>query len=241
MKDRFAARYICYIAAAALLLSLIPLRLAGLDHPLIQLAAVVLSSVLIWTGGYFCCTSDASDRAVMKKHLAVIFALYVILLVNFTIFDGHFGRIAEGGTSSLSFSEYFAQRVNLVPFRMIYRQTKALIAGNYLPKYFIVNVIGNLAAFAPFAFFLPLFFRKCRKFIVFFAVLSAIIIALETCQILTRVGSFDVDDYILNMLGATILFGLLATRRGRKIKERITDPRNNKTIDRSQNEKDHTL
>ncbi len=233
MKDRSAARHVCYITAAVLLLSLIPLRFAELDHPLIQLAAVVLASLLIWTGGYFRCTSGAGDKSVMKKHLAVIFVLYVMLLVNFTIFDGHFGRIAGDEMSSVSFSEYFAQRGNLIPFRMIYRQTKALIAGTYLPKHFIVNVIGNLAAFAPFSFFLPLFFKKCRKFIVFFAILSAIILSVETCQILTRAGSFDVDDYILNMLGAAILFGLLATRRGNRIKERITDPQNKKTIDRS--------
>ncbi len=53
---------------------------------------------------------------------------------------------------------------------MIYRQTKALIAGNYLPRHFIVNVAGNLAAFAPFALFLPVCFKKCRRFGVFFVV-----------------------------------------------------------------------
>jgi len=209
------------------------LRARELDSPLVQLAVLIVSSVLIYAGGVFMCRGTADPVRVMKRHLAAIFVLYLALLVNFTIFDGHFGRVSDGGEAGIPFSEYFSRRVNLVPFRMIYRQTKALVAGNYLPRHFVVNVIGNLAAFAPFALFLPVFFKKCRRFGVFFVVLSAIILAVETCQLLTRVGSFDVDDYILNMLGAALLFGLLATKRGKKIRERMLDPLNKYTNNRS--------
>ena len=222
-----------YALAALTLASAAFLRARDLDSPLIQLAALTVSSVFIYAGGVFICRGASDPERIMKRHVAAIFALYLVLLVNFTIFDGHFGRMPEERLSEATFAEYFRERGNLVPFRMIYRETKALIAGNYLPRHFIVNVLGNLAAFAPFALFLPLLFKKCEKFGVFFAVLSAVILAVETCQLLTRAGSFDVDDYILNMLGAAILFGLFATKRGKKIKERILDPLNKNTKNRT--------
>ena len=232
-RSSSAPSAVCYALAAAALVAAVFLRARELDSPLVQLAVLIVSSVLIYAGGVFMCRGTADPVRVMKRHLAAIFVLYLALLVNFTIFDGHFGRVSDGGEAGIPFSEYFSRRVNLVPFRMIYRQTKALVAGNYLPRHFVVNVIGNLAAFAPFALFLPVFFKKCRRFGVFFVVLSAIILAVETCQLLTRVGSFDVDDYILNMLGAALLFGLLATKRGKKIRERMLDPLNKYTNNRS--------
>ena len=67
----------------------------------------------------------------------------------------------------------------------------------------------------------------------YFSATSAAILAVEICQLLLRVGSFDVDDYILNILGALILFGILATKAGKKLKARIMDPPNKYSKNRS--------
>ncbi len=205
----------------------------GYVSALIQLAALTAASVFIWLGGAAYCRGAEKPDTIMRRHVAVIFALYLALLVNFTFFDGNFGRAAEERFSSMSLSEYFEQRGNLVPFRTVSRMTKALIAGNYNASHYAVNIAGNLAAFAPFALFLPLLFKKCGKLVVFFAATSAAILAVEICQLLLRVGSFDVDDYILNILGALILFGILATKAGKKLKARIMDPPNKYSKNRS--------
>ena len=143
-----------------------------------------------------------------------MFALYLALLRYLTVFSKRFGRSAWRDTT---LAEYFGMRGNLVPFRTVSREIKALSAGNYPLRTFIINTLGNLAAFAPFALFMPILNRRCRKFPVFFAVTSAAIIAVEAVQLFARVGSFDVDDYILNIAGASLLFLLLTPLR-RKFK-----------------------
>ena len=225
-----APSVLCYALAALTLASLLFLRGRGIDLPTIQLAVLIVSSAFIYAGGVFLCRRSPDEEKIMRRHVAVIFALYILLLVNFTFFDGSFGR--NGSIlSSASFSEYFRMRGNVVPFRMIYRQTKALIAGNYSLKNYLVNIAGNVAAFAPFAVFLPLLFKKCAKLRHFLPVVTLIIFSVEAIQIALRVGSFDVDDYILNISGALILFALLSTKTGKKITRRILRPHGDKNTE----------
>jgi len=64
--------------------------------------------------------------------------------------------------------------------------------------------LGNFVAFIPFGIVTPLLFR-CNfiRFIILF-ILS--ITVLETLQMLSRLGAFDIDDIIINTLGAAIGF-----------------------------------
>lgn len=212
----------CFSAAALIVLTSAVLRAMNLDPPALQLALALAISVFIYLGGAAVSKSSADPGRVMRRTVAAIFAVYLLITLNFTIFDGHFGRVPV--FSDLTLSEYFELRGNVVPFRMISREIKALSAGRYEFKYFIMNVLGNLAAFAPTALFLPLLSKKCRRFGIFFAAASAIVITVELSQLFLRVGSIDVDDYILNMLGAVILFAVLSTKGGRRLTARIIDP-----------------
>ena len=63
---------------------------------------------------------------------------------------------------------------------------------------------GNFLAFIPFGMIIPLLFRcSFRRFITLF-ILS--ITALETLQMLSRLGAFDINDIIINSLGAAVGF-----------------------------------
>ncbi|MDQ0270990.1 VanZ family protein [Cytobacillus purgationiresistens] len=63
---------------------------------------------------------------------------------------------------------------------------------------------GNFLAFIPFGMIIPLLFRcSFRRFITFF-ILSITI--LETLQMLSRLGAFDINDIIINSLGAAVGF-----------------------------------
>jgi glycopeptide antibiotics resistance protein len=70
------------------------------------------------------------------------------------------------------------------------------------------NFFGNIAAFIPFGFLLPLM----RKKLTFSNVLLCSLLfslAVEITQLLFRVGAFDVDDIILNALGGGIGYFLV--------------------------------
>ena len=63
------------------------------------------------------------------------------------------------------------------------------------------NLLGNIIPFIPFGFLLPFAYKKFSSMIgVFFTGLASILI-IEIFQFLTKLGSFDVDDIILNMIG----------------------------------------
>jgi glycopeptide antibiotics resistance protein len=67
-----------------------------------------------------------------------------------------------------------------------------------------INILGNIAAFMPFGFMLPLLSVKYRSFI-YVALLGILFsLAVEGLQMLMKVGIFDVDDILLNGLGVIL-------------------------------------
>jgi len=95
---------------------------------------------------------------------------------------------------------------NFVPFETILRYI------NY-SQYFnleiiIINLLGNLLIFTPMGFLLPLLSKRFRKAWAVICVGFLSSLAVETIQFIFTVGSADIDDLILNTLGAW--FGYLA-------------------------------
>ena len=83
-----------------------------------------------------------------------------------------------------------------------------------------VHKFGNVIIFMPFGFFLPMA-SKYRSF--FAAVFYSFTLSLcvETFQLLTKVGSFDVDDLLLNTIGGVagyIIFVICAAVRRRHVR-----------------------
>ena len=66
------------------------------------------------------------------------------------------------------------------------------------------NIFGNVIGFLPFGFILPVIFRRMNSG--FLICISGFILSLtvEVIQLVTKVGCFDVDDMILNTLGAAL-------------------------------------
>lgn len=126
----------------------------------------------------------------------VFFLLYLALLVYFLFFAESFGRTDPSR---------FGYAYNLVPFKEIMR---FWIYREKLGMYTVIlNIAGNIAAFMPFGFFLPIISRKSRKWYNTTAIGFCFSFFVETIQLVFRVGSFDVDDIILNTTGA--VFGYL--------------------------------
>jgi glycopeptide antibiotics resistance protein len=66
------------------------------------------------------------------------------------------------------------------------------------------NLLGNLLPFLLMGIFLPVLFEKMRRFGWFVLTQYCVITVFETIQLVTTTGSFDVDDILLNLVGAVI-------------------------------------
>ena len=72
------------------------------------------------------------------------------------------------------------------------------------------NLLGNVGLFTPLGVFLPLLFSALRRFWRVLLLTLLLILALELTQAVTGLGTFDVDDLILNLLG--VFLGYLLYR-----------------------------
>ena len=128
----------------------------------------------------------------IRAFAVVLFFVYFVVLFYFLFFSEEMGR---------TYSER-AYHYNLVPFHEIKRFIQYYeVLG--MPAV-LLNLAGNVAAFVPFGFFLPVFSERCRRFAntVFYSLELSLLV--ELIQLITKVGSFDVDDIILNTLGGAV-------------------------------------
>lgn len=132
-------------------------------------------------------------KHVIRKTGVVLFVIYVLLLMYLLFFSEGYGRVAEAER------EY---RYNLIPFVEIRRfwVYREQLGGFAL----FTNIVGNVLGFIPYGFILPVICRGLRSG--FLIILSGFGISLcvEVIQLVTKVGCFDVDDLILNTLGAAL-------------------------------------
>ena len=123
----------------------------------------------------------------------LLFVIYLILLLYFLFFSEAYGRVT---------GEFREFRYNLRPFFEIRRFWKYRdVVGE---KSFLSNIFGNVIGFVPFGLILPVILPRMQNG--FLIVLSGFWLSLcvEVIQLVTKVGCFDVDDLILNTLGALL-------------------------------------
>ena len=125
----------------------------------------------------------------IKAAGTVLFLIYILALIYFLFFAERFSGVE------------FAQReyhYNLTPFQEIRR---FWIYKEQLGVFAVVsNLFGNVIGFVPFGLILPI--------ITFSG--FALSLCVETIQLITKLGCFDVDDMILNTTGAAFGYILFA-------------------------------
>lgn len=124
-----------------------------------------------------------------------IFVVYLVALVYFLFFSEQLGRVPS--------DEY---KYSLVPFKEISRYIRYWRAiGSF---YVLLNLLGNVVCFVPFGFVLPVISSSQRKFwkILLLSFLTSLLV--ELIQLVSKVGSCDVDDMLLNTLGGIIGYAL---------------------------------
>ncbi|PFL21506.1 VanZ family protein [Bacillus cereus] len=95
--------------------------------------------------------------------------------------------------------------INLFPFRNTIRYLTEF--DSYNLDIVLMNTLGNVIIFIPFGFLLPLLFKQINNVKMASKIFIKFILLIESLQLLTFTGVFDIDDIILNMLGALIGYG----------------------------------
>jgi glycopeptide antibiotics resistance protein len=136
------------------------------------------------------------QSAFTRITLSLSILIYSILIIWGLYFGSH---------SRQHLNEF---KYNLYPFKTIFTYIVEYDSHNKTP--FVINIIGNIVVFIPFGFIGPILFQnKLNRLdkLLFASVIGILLI--EIPQLLLKVGVFDIDDIILNLIGVLIGFSVL--------------------------------
>lgn len=128
----------------------------------------------------------------------VLFIYYLYILSMLLFFGGLF-----------QIYRTYNGEFQMIPFHTIdnyiahYRQTGSIIS--------FYNLLGNLIIMMPFGYFIPTLFPKIRKCYLFIPIAALLALGVEVIQWKTNTGIGDIDDSILNFLGAVSAYALTRT------------------------------
>lgn len=136
----------------------------------------------------------SNKKSWVRKGVFFLFCIYIAALIYFLFFSERYGR-------RVPLEEY---RCNLELFKEIkrfiyYRDTIGT-------EGVVVNILGNVLAFAPFGFIIPVISSDNRRVLNIGLLTLEFSLSIEITQLLLKVGSFDVDDIFLNTMGGILGF-----------------------------------
>ncbi len=144
-----------------------------------------------------------------RKMWKLFFAIYILVVIKVIIFKYPYEELAAIAASwrrGVIFEGLGT--ANFTPFKTI----KMYI--EYAHKLNSVeNLAGNVLVFVPFGFLFPLVAREGEHFFVMLLNAFVFVLGIETFQLFSAFGAFDVDDILLNCLGAVLGFGVYRLMR----------------------------
>lgn len=122
----------------------------------------------------------------------ILFIIYILALIYFMFLSEGYGRTITDRSYSYNF----------IPFKELkrfitYREKLGTVV-------VVTNIFGNIIGFIPFGLILPIISKKRRKLAIISLLTLELSLMIEITQLIFKVGSFDVDDLILNTLGGFI-------------------------------------
>ncbi len=133
-----------------------------------------------------------------KKYLIhicrAIFILYILGLCYFLFFAEilGFGRMHDGEV----------YQYNLELFKEIERFYRYRHQLGF--KAVFLNLAGNVLGFVPFGLLTPALFPVAKRMLSVICLTFLLSLVFETLQLIFKVGSFDVDDLLLNTIGGIL-------------------------------------
>lgn len=146
--------------------------------------------------------SNRNKERRLRACAILIFAVYIVMLLRITLFKqvSLYNLFAAIGASE--------RTISIIPFKSVFEMVHDGVSAARV----IENVLGNLAVFMPLGLLLPILTKdKSKKILLYGFVLSLFI---EVMQYILALGSSDIDDLLLNTLGAMVGYAIYkAVRR----------------------------
>ena len=159
---------------------------------------------------------------IRKFWLKTLFIIYCLLLINILFLNNEYRM--RGFQNINTFSKEHFETSNIIPFATIVEYIRGMILNNINTSIVIINFATNLLLFAPMGFFVPILFqsriKNTKQFAIMIIMLTLIV---EILQFITYRGSTDIDDIILNTIGASIVYMLMKTKVIKKLLEKVID------------------
>lgn len=154
-----------------------------------------------------------SEKRVPRLIMWVAMICCLLVLSKFILFKkspGYYRQYFTHGYHAYSIKEGW-KHANTKPFSSI-----RLLSGRYVTSaYSYKNIGGNIVGFIPVGLLLPLLLPVFRNFFAATGMVLLISLLFELLQLVGGLGSFDVDDLILNTAGGIagyLLYKLFARR-----------------------------
>lgn len=144
------------------------------------------------------------------RNLLIVYGIFIILI---TIY-----RKPQAITNSKLYWDYIERNIQIVPLRSIQDLVRVIFDDTFSVNARIIsaiNIIGNIFIMAPVGFLIPNVIEKMKRLRYFLFFLIGGILSIELLQLFGTMGTFDIDDIILNVIGA--LFGFKCSTGQRNV------------------------
>lgn len=168
-------------------------------------------------------SKDIQEKSKIRNFwLKALFIIYCLLLITILFLNNEYRM---GGFQNIStFSREHLETSNFIPFATIIGYVSGMVSNDINTGIVIINLVTNLLLFAPMGFFIPMLFqdkiKNTKQFLIIIIILTFLV---EIIQFITYRGSTDIDDIILNTIGASIVYILMKTKVVEKLLEKAID------------------
>ena len=159
------------------------------------------------------------------RWIRALFLVYLLIVIKLIIFKYPMEQLrAIAATWRKDVILEGLDTANFTPFKTI----RMYIDYAYMLNSF-ENLVGNILVFVPFGFLLPYVWKKAGNFFVMLLNAFVFVLGIEVFQLFSAFGAFDVDDIILNCMGAVwgyLFYLIVEAIRRKRIRERKQKDKN---------------
>lgn len=135
-----------------------------------------------------------------SKRMRIVFFIYMAIVVKVIIFKYPWGDLRVIMDSWEK--DVILEGLDTANFTL-FKTIKMYINYSHMLNSF-ENLVGNVVVFIPFGFLLPYIQDRCRRFFITLLNAFLFVLGIEVFQLFSAFGAFDVDDILLNCVGAAI-------------------------------------